>query len=270
MRKFFRLLAVVVIFAVLAGVQTASAQTPAVRGGLSAPSADAAAEQAVLDRLHAAQQRKDYPTVFQILKPFADQGSALAQYDVAVMYLNGQGAPKDEAAAIRYLKLSAAQGYPNAEYNLATAYEKGQGLARDHALALQWVGKAAQHGVAAAQLQIATAYLQGDGTPRDYVQALVWTLQAADQGMIDAQFNAALIYEEGPSGVPRDLVQAYAWADLAANRSPRQAQAHNDAMIKERDKIAAGLTPPQKLAAEKIETQWLGRHAGEAGPLAPR
>ncbi len=41
----------------------------------------------------------------------AEQGLAIAQYNLGVMYNNGEGVPEDMAEAARWLRLAAEQGY---------------------------------------------------------------------------------------------------------------------------------------------------------------
>ena len=48
-----------------------------------------------LEDAAAAYQRGDYATAMLIVKPLADQGDAVAQYRVGVMYFHGEGASQD-------------------------------------------------------------------------------------------------------------------------------------------------------------------------------
>ena len=56
----------------------------------------------------------DYQTALQEWRPLADQGDVDAQYNLALMYLNGQGVPQDFAEAARWYQLAAEQGFPKA------------------------------------------------------------------------------------------------------------------------------------------------------------
>ena len=44
-----------------------------------------------LEDANAAYNRGDYATALRLLRPLADQGDASAQYNLGVMYDNGQG-----------------------------------------------------------------------------------------------------------------------------------------------------------------------------------
>jgi TPR repeat protein len=46
-------------------------------------------------------QNKDYATAFKERKPLAEQGDSSAQYNLGVMYDNGQGVIQDYRAAVK-------------------------------------------------------------------------------------------------------------------------------------------------------------------------
>jgi TPR repeat protein len=47
------------------------------------------------------------------------------------MYANGQGVPQDYAEAVKWFRKAAEQGNAMAQYNLGIAYANGQGVSRD-------------------------------------------------------------------------------------------------------------------------------------------
>ncbi|MGB7369299.1 MAG: sel1 repeat family protein, partial [Methylovirgula sp.] len=58
----------------------------------------------------AAFKRSDYATALRLWRSLADQGNADAQYNLGVMYANGQGVPQDYAEAAKWYRLAADQG----------------------------------------------------------------------------------------------------------------------------------------------------------------
>ena len=52
----------------------------------------------------------------------ADQGDASAQYNLGVMYANGQGVPQNHAEAVKWYRLAADQGNASAQFNLGDMY----------------------------------------------------------------------------------------------------------------------------------------------------
>ena len=76
----------------------------------------------------------------------AEQGDASAQYNLGVMYRDGNGVPKDLAKAVEWFRKAAEQGYPNAQYNLGVMYQDGDGVPRDLVQAHKWFSLAAASG----------------------------------------------------------------------------------------------------------------------------
>ncbi len=89
----------------------------------------------------------DYARELRTLTPMAQQGHAVAQFNLGVMHDFGQGVPKDAAQAVRWYRLAAAQGHGGAQYNLAGMYYEGLGVPRDLVRASMWFALSAQAGV---------------------------------------------------------------------------------------------------------------------------
>ena len=94
----------------------------------------------------AAAQAGDFATALKEWKPLAEAGDADAQYNLGVMYDNGEGVPQDYAEAVKWYRLAAEQGYAKAQTNLGFMYEKGQGVLQDNATAHMWYNVGAANG----------------------------------------------------------------------------------------------------------------------------
>ena len=173
----------------------------------------------------AAYKRGDYATVVRLLRPLADQGMALAQFSLGVMYANGKGVPQDSTQAANWFRKAADQGNADAQVNLGAMYAKGQGVPQDATQAVNWFGKAADQGNADAQASLGWMYATGRGVPQDFVQAVQWSLKAAQQGNVEAQLNVGLAYQNG-DGVERNFVEAAKCLRQAANQGNTVAQAN--------------------------------------------
>ena len=79
------------------------------------------------------------------MKLSAEQGYSDAQYDLALMYHNGQGVNQDYKQAVKWYTLVAQQGISNAQYNLALMYSNGLGVTQDQKQAVEWSGTRLQH-----------------------------------------------------------------------------------------------------------------------------
>ncbi|MSO73363.1 MAG: sel1 repeat family protein, partial [Rhodospirillaceae bacterium] len=74
----------------------------------------------------AAYNAKDYATALKEWRPLAEQGNASAQYNLGLMYDNGQGVTQDYKEAVRLYGLAAAQGNASAQSNLGLMCGNGQ------------------------------------------------------------------------------------------------------------------------------------------------
>jgi TPR repeat protein len=78
----------------------------------------------------------------------ADQGNALGQANLGIMYAQGRGGlAKDDKEAVRLYRLAADQGDALAQANLGSMYEQGRGgLTKDNGEALRLYRLAAAQG----------------------------------------------------------------------------------------------------------------------------
>ena len=77
----------------------------------------------------AAYEKGDYATALRLLRPFAEQGDAGAQYNLGLMYDKGQGVPQDYATAVSWYRKAAEQGDAEAQFNLGLMYAQRPGRA---------------------------------------------------------------------------------------------------------------------------------------------
>lgn len=75
-----------------------------------------------LEDAQIAYNNADYETALRLLMPLADQGIPDAQFNLGVLYANGQGVALNNGEAVRWYQRAAEQGYANAQYNLAIMY----------------------------------------------------------------------------------------------------------------------------------------------------
>jgi hypothetical protein len=77
-------------------------------------------------------------------------------------------------AAVWFLK-AAAQGNADAQFNLGLLYQNGQGVPKDPSLAIHWYLAAAARGNASAQINLGVLYAKGEGLPQHEAEAARWT-----------------------------------------------------------------------------------------------
>jgi TPR repeat protein len=145
--------------------------------------------------------------------------AALKKYPgtVRFMYQLGRGYHRSEnyAAAAQWYRTAMEHGSLFGEAALGLLYMTGQGVPKDLAKALPLFRDAAEKGVVIAQNVMGFLYANGQGVPKDDKQAMMWYRKAAEQGAPNAQLNLGIAYEEGIL-VKQDLAQAAMWYRKAA------------------------------------------------------
>lgn len=124
----------------------------------------------------------DYATALKELLPLAEQGNAVAQYQLGKMYRAGQGVAKDRDKGMFWFRKSAEQGYMLAQNNLGLSYYIGEDVPKSYEKAFFWFRKSAEQGFRPAQFMLGWMYAAGQSVPKDYVQAYMWLDLSASSG----------------------------------------------------------------------------------------
>jgi TPR repeat protein len=159
----------------------------------------------------------------------AAQGHANAQCSLGGLYLGGKGVPKDYERARHYFELAAEQGHAWAQYKLGLLYMEGTGVDQDYEKAKQNYEKAVEQGFALAQCNLASMYVKGTGVPEDYERARHLYELAVEQGCAEAQNNLGHLYKNG-IGVPQDYEKAKKYYELAARQGFAAGQSSLDSL----------------------------------------
>ena len=72
--------------------------------------------------------------------------SAAAQFNVGLMYADGEGTSKDDVKAEASIRKAAEQGYAEAQMNLGLRYAQGLGVPKNLVQAYVWYQLADAHG----------------------------------------------------------------------------------------------------------------------------
>ena len=174
----------------------------------------------------------------------ADQGYIPAQRALGFTYWKA-----DRVKAALWLQPAAKHGDSEAEFLLGIAYEVGSFGTTDYNEALKWLQKSAKQGHPDAQTTLGQMYENGWGVKQSYSTAAKWYRKAAEHvpnlgGAGQGRNDLGILYEQG-LGVPKDFVQAYMWISLA-----------NGDVSYAKD----NMTPAQVLDAERMASEWKGRH----------
>lgn len=123
----------------------------------------------------------------------ADQGDAMAQYQLGKFYDGGEvvaDKPFRQTAdnlwlAAKWFHRAAEQGNAEAQYELGELYNDGFNLIGgtvNENEAVKWYRKAAEQGHAESQYKLGECYRYGWGLEKDEVEAMKWYRKAAEQG----------------------------------------------------------------------------------------
>jgi len=93
-----------------------------------------------------AYKRGDYATALPIFLQFAAQGNAHAQFNLGLMYREGQGVPQDYAEAMRWFRMAANQGDADLLRRFGIVYQMGFGVPQDYVQAHMWYNLSAAKG----------------------------------------------------------------------------------------------------------------------------
>ena len=180
------------------------------------------------------------------LRAAAQSGNPAAEYEVALRFAEGRGAPANLEQAARWFERAANRGLALAQYRLGGAYEKGQGVRKDLDQARRLYRAASEQGNAKSMHNLAVLYAEGiEGKP-EFTAAAEWFRKAAARGMRDSQYNLGILYARG-LGVPQNLAESFKWFALAAQQGDQDAG-------KKRDDVAARLDQ-QALVAARLAVQ---------------
>ena len=194
--------------------------------GLADKKADQYYEQAI--RMHGL---SNIEHVFDLYAKAAELGNPAAQYNIGMMYSNGEGVNVDYQQAVYWFRKSSDQNFAPAKFRLGEMYYFGMGgLPRNAKTAAGLFRHGAELGDADAQMNFAVMLGSGEGTPPDRDKALYW-MEKADAGGHPAARRYAALLEASADGLlsPEDRKhywqqQENYWIEMAAQFGVREAE----------------------------------------------
>jgi TPR repeat protein len=151
----------------------------------------------------------DYEKAVEHYKAAALAGVAPAINNLASMRAKGQ--LKGDWHPTEMYELAAKHGDITAEYNLGMLYLEGDGVPPNAKQAVDWLTKAAQHGHVQAMCNLGVVLAIGaEQVPADVPAAIKWLKRSANKGDSLAKQALSKIYREG-RGVPKNIDEANRW-----------------------------------------------------------
>jgi len=166
--------------------------------------------------------RGDYIVAFSAYQRAANRGNAGAQYNLGLMFLNGQGTNPDPRQAANWFQRAADQGSAAAQRKLGMMYRDGLGVRKSQTEAFSLFEAAAMKRDSEAQFFLGIAFRDGHGIVQDFVRAHMWlNISSAsnnDARNLSAEFRDQLAIKM----TPQQIAEAQRMARECLNSSYRK------------------------------------------------
>jgi len=132
--------------------------------------------------------------------------------------------------ALPYFQRAAEGGNTQAMTNLALIYEEGRGVPKDERKAVELYTKAindSDNPDSQAMVNLGVMYLNGQGAlPKDESKALELFKKAVEADNDNGMAMLGAMYEDGAGGLPKDMATALSWYKKSAKKGNEFAQKH--------------------------------------------
>jgi TPR repeat protein len=169
--------------------------------------------------------------VFSLFARSAEAGNPISQYNVAMMYANGEGVFVDYQQAGYWFRKSADQRFAPAQFRLGEMHLFGiGGLDRNPDRAASLFRAAAEKGDSDAQMNLAMLIGSPGNERYDPAKALYWCRKAMDGGHVRAVKYVVILEQESAAGFSVEQQEAYwdrqkyYWIERAAAMGVREAR----------------------------------------------
>ncbi len=160
--------------------------------------------------------RQSARRAYQAVRALARQGSAEAQNDLALCYLDGRGVKKNRSKAARWFQAAAEQGHSFAQ---AWCLWHGSGVQTNLAAAVELYMRSATSGHVDAMWRLGLCYEHGWCVQASDANIALQMFQlAAMKGNADGQFHLARSYYYG-IGTPQSKMEAVYWFALSEGKA---------------------------------------------------
>ena len=155
---------------------------------------------------------QDFQEAMRLFCQEAEQGNALAMYDLGRMWADGLGVETDPSAAKEWYRkalnafLSVEKKLPERkktylQYRIGKMYLAGLGTDQDYETAAHWLDRAAERSHKYAQYTLAGLYAKGQGVEKDLKHAFALYHASAIQGNPYASYELAKMFRDGTGTV---------------------------------------------------------------------
>ena len=154
--------------------------------------------------------------LLEMLRHYAEEGSYLAQYELGLRYVEGEGIEVSADDAYKWFMQASEKGFYKAQYLLSQCFFFGFGTSQNYSKSFSWMNKAAEQSMPEAQYELAGMFEQGKGVNQNYCEAEKLYRISAEHGFAASIYRLGYNYEAGVSGFKKDKDEAFKWYFKAA------------------------------------------------------
>jgi TPR repeat protein len=148
---------------------------------------------------------QDFDEARKLFIAEAENGNALAMFDIGRIYADGLGVEIDTdkahdyyaKALLGFQKVESNKAWKYTEYRIGKMFAGGIGTEQDYKTAAQWLGLSAEKKYKYAQYSLGGLYYRGQGVEQDFQTAFALYLESAKQSFPYADFEVAKMYRDG-------------------------------------------------------------------------
>lgn len=161
----------------------------------------------------------------------AQAGNPEAQFQLAMILIDGSAGQRDRKTAALWLQRAAEKKHADAQFRLGALLYEGISGKAEPAKAAQWFERAASQGHPEAAYNLAVLFDDGKGVARDRNRALTLYRQAAEGGILEAEHTLGSMLAFGRN-VPKDVLEGSLWLELALQGGDPDVRSEVDAIRK--------------------------------------
>uniref|UniRef100_UPI0037DC13AA ATP-binding cassette domain-containing protein n=1 Tax=Candidatus Methanarcanum hacksteinii TaxID=2911857 RepID=UPI0037DC13AA len=152
----------------------------------------------------------DRQEILDIYEKISIPGDCLNEFRYADLILKTAWDNDDRKKAFDIFIKAAEDGYPNALHQIAIMYRDGIGTPRDLNKMEEWLTRASEMGFIPSMMMLADSYSTGNILPKDDEKAFKWYLKASELGNGECMYKLATMYKNG-IGVEKNQLKANTW-----------------------------------------------------------
>lgn len=192
-------------------------------------------------------QRGDVSAAVLAFQKGAADRDPEAMFQLALLYRDGKGVPKDIGHAVRLYESASDLNYPPAMMNLAYHYSTGDGVGQNYSKAAVIYQKLVFMGYKPARLPLAQIYADGLGGQQDESKAVKLLIPLANEGDPQGQSLLGLMYLFG-RGIESDKIEALALWEAAAFQGDIYASQNKEKLLPQltTNEIASAIARSEK------------------------